>query len=195
MASGNYLDFLSNSIKKIMTESSNIQSVEQQIFRIRGRKVMLSFHLAQLYEVELRALVQAVKRNLERFPTDFMFQLTPEEMDSLRSQNVILEKAGKGKHSKYLPYAFTQEGVAMLSGVLRSKRAVDANIAIMRTFVKVRELMNDSKELAERINALERRYDAQFKVVFNSIRALIKAKPNKLVEVYSTKQKLGFGRE
>lgn len=178
-----------------MTESSNIQSVEQQIFRIRGRKVMLSFHLAQLYEVELRALVQAVKRNLERFPTDFMFQLTPEEMDSLRSQNVILEKAGKGKHSKYLPYAFTQEGVAMLSGVLRSKRAVDANIAIMRTFVKVRELMNDSKELAERINALERRYDAQFKVVFNSIRALIKAKPNKLVEVYSTKQKLGFGRE
>lgn len=123
-----------------------------------------------------------------------MFQLTLEELSALRSQNVTLEGQGKGQHSKYLPYAFTQEGVAMLSTVLRSKRAIEANIAIMRTFVKLRELMNEHHDLADRINALERRYDAQFKVVFNSIRDLIKAKPRDLQKIILPKRKIGFGR-
>ena len=154
---------------------------------------MLSGHLAQLYEVEVRALVQAVKRNYDRFPDDFMFQLTSEEFESLRSQNVILEQ--KGRHSKYLPYAFTQEGIAMLSSVLRSHRAVQVNIAIMRTFVKLRELMNTHRDLAHKIDSLERRYDSQFKVVFNSIRKLIDAEPKELVRVSSQKRKIGFGAE
>jgi phage regulator Rha-like protein len=170
-------------------------SVERCIYLIRGRKAMLSFHLARLYDVEHRALIQAVKRNAERFPSDFMFQLSAEETEALRSQNVILEGTGKGQHSKYRPYAFTQEGVAMLSGILRSKRAVEANIAIMRTFVKLREMMNEQHDLAERINGLERRYDAQFKVVFNSIRELIRAKPKTLVEIVPQKRRIGFGRE
>lgn len=165
------------------------------ILVIRGRKVMLSFNLAELYEVEHRALVQAVKRNHSRFPEDFMFQLSEAERDSLRSQNVILDGGGKGQHFKYLPYAFTQEGVAMLSGVLRSPRAVEANIAIMRAFVKLRELMSSHRDLAQKIEALERQYNAQFKVVFKSIKELIDAKPGELPQVPFVKKKIGFGRD
>ena len=154
---------------------------------------MLSQHLAELYGVEVRSLVQAVKRNIARFPDDFMFQLSSEELSSLRSQNVILE-GGKGQHSKYKPFAFTQEGVAMLSSVLRSPRAVQANIAIMRAFVKLRELMVSHRELSQKIESLERRYDAQFKVVFNSIRELIQAKPKELIQIPSSKRKIGFER-
>ncbi|MBN8550063.1 MAG: ORF6N domain-containing protein [Deltaproteobacteria bacterium] len=161
---------------------------------IRGRKVMLSPHLAELYGVEPKALLQAVKRNLERFPADFMFQITAEELYSLRSQIVTLENNGKGKHSKYLPYAFTQEGVAMLSSVLRSPRAIQANVAIMRTFVKLREMMLSHQELSRKIETLERKYDAQFKVVFKSIKELIDAKPEDLLRIPS-KKKIGFGRD
>jgi phage regulator Rha-like protein len=178
-----------------MTERENLKLVEQHIYFIRGHKILLSSHLAQLYAVEVKALMQAVKRNRERFPFDFMFQLTQEELETLRSQNVTLEKGGKGQHVKYLPYAFTQEGVAMLSSILRSKRAIAVNIAIMRTFAKLRELMNEHRDLAQQIEALERRYDVQFKVVFNSIRELIKANPRKLIEVGPPKRKIGFGRE
>lgn len=156
---------------------------------------MLSAHLAEIYGVEVRALLQAVRRNAERFPEDFMFQLTPEETEALRSQNVILEGKGRGQHSKYRPHAFTQEGVAMLSSVLRSKRAIQANIAIMRTFVRLRELMASHRDLAQKIDALERRYDAQFKVVFQSIRELINAKPKDLPAVPAKKRPLGFRRE
>jgi hypothetical protein len=148
----------------------------------------------ELYGVEPKVLMQAVKRNGERFPDDFMFQLTKEELQFLRSQNVTLEGGGKGRHFKYLPYAFTQEGVAMLSSVLKSKRAIQANIAIMRTFVKLRELMNSHRELADKINSLEKRYDAQFKFVFNSIRQLINAQPKKLIQVKPKKKPPGFGR-
>lgn len=161
---------------------------------IRGRKVMLSLHLAELYGVSPKALLQAVKRNLERFPADFMFQITAEELYSLRSQIVTLENNGKGKHSKYLPYAFTQEGVAMLSSVLRSPRAIQANVAIMRTFVKLREMMLSHQELSRKIETLERKYDAQFKVVFKSIKELIDAKPKDLLRI-SSKKKIGFGRD
>lgn len=124
-----------------------------------------------------------------------MFQLSAEEVESLRSQIVILEGGGKGRHSKYLPYAFTQEGVAMLSSGLRSPRAVMVNIAIMRAFVRLRELMNSHRELAIKIEALERRYNGQFQVVFKSIRKLIEARPDKLVRVPATKRKIGFGRD
>ena len=170
------------------------QGIENAILLIRGHKVMLSSHLADIYGVEARTLLQAVRRNMERFPDDFMFELKKEEVTILRSQNVIL-RSGWGTHSKYLPYAFTQEGVAMLSSVLKSKRAVEANIAIMRTFVRLRELMASHRDLADKINALERRYDAQFKVVFNSIRELINAKPKPLLEVPRKKKPIGFGRE
>ena len=175
------------------------QGIENSILLIRGHKVMLSSHLAEIYGVEVRILLQAVRRNIERFPDDFMFQLTGEETDALRSQNVILEKKGKGQgrgqYSKYRLHAFTQEGVAMLSSVLRSKRAIQTNIAIMRTFVRLRELMASHRDLAEKINALERRYDAQFKVVFQSIRELIAAKPKELPALPSKKKPLGFRRE
>ena len=168
------------------------ERVNQLILVIRGYKVMLSVHLAELYDVEARALIQAVKRNQARFPADFMFQLTTEEVEFLRSQNVILEKPGRGAYSKYLPYAFTQEGVAMLSSVLKSSRAVEANIAIMRAFVKLRELMDSHRDLALKIDHLEKRYNAQFKVVFNSIREIINAQPKQLVQV-PRKRKIGFG--
>lgn len=177
--------------KESLVELAHIQ---QKIYLIHGMKVLMSYDLAQLYGVEVRSLMQAVKRNIERFPKDFMFQLTQVEADALRSQNVILE-ISPGKHFKYLPYAFTQEGVAMLSSVLRSKRAIQANIAIMRTFVKLRELMNSHRDLAKKIDALENRYNAQFKVVFNSIREIIRAKPRKLVEQAKKTKTIGFGRD
>ena len=154
----------------------------------------LSYDLAQLYGVDVRSLIQAIKTNVERFPDDFMFQLTQTEAESLRSQNVIL-KTGRGLHSKYLPYAFTQEGVAMLSSVLNGDRAIQTNIAIMRTFVKLRELMTSHRDLASKIDALERRYDAQFRVVFNNIRELIKAKPAKLCATRKKSKPIGFGRD
>jgi hypothetical protein len=133
-------------------------------------------------------------REATRVQYDFMFQLSSEELASLRSQNVILENLGKGGHSKYLPYAFTQEGIAMLSSVLRSSDAIAVNIAIMRAFVRLRELMGTQRDLAHKIEALERRYNGQFQVVFNSIRKLMEAKPSDLVATHPRKRKIGFGR-
>ncbi len=116
-----------------------VERIQQRILHLRSQRVLLDEHLAMLYAVEVRTLVQAVKRNVERFPEDFLFQLTPDEWASLRSQTVILD-AGRGRHRKYLPYAFTEQGVAMLSSVLRSRRAVLVNVAIMRAFVQLRRL-------------------------------------------------------
>ena len=147
-------------------------TIERRIFLIRVRRVMLSPHLAELYEVRPKALMQAVKRNVERFPSDFMFELTSAEAESLRSQFVTLD-TGRGKHAKYLPFAFTEQGVAMLSSVLRSRRAIEVNIAIMRAFVKLREMLASNAELARRLDELERKYDAQFRVVFDAIRELM----------------------
>lgn len=142
------------------------------ILRIRGQNVMLDADLAALYGVETRVLVQAVKRNIERFPDDFMLQLNREEVDSLRSQIVTLKK-GRGQYSKYLPYAFTEQGVAMLSGVLRSRRAIQVNIEIMRAFIRLRQMLASHVELARKLDALEKKYDAQFKQVFEAIRQLM----------------------
>jgi len=158
-----------------------VEIVEKSILLIRGQKVMLDRDLARLYGVDARVLNQAVKRNLDRFPEDFMFQLTPEETSALpvgagarrlRSQNVILKNA-RGLHQKYRPYAFTEHGILMLSSVLRSDRAVQVNIQIMRTFVRLRELLASNAQLTRRLDDLESNYDVKFKVVFTAIKQLM----------------------
>jgi hypothetical protein len=133
---------------------------------------MLDADLADLYQVDVKVLNQAVKRNRARFPTDFMFQLTAREAGSLRSQFVTL-KSKRGRHRKYLPYVFTEQGVAMLSSILRSARAVRVNIEIMRAFVLLRQVLQSNAQLAEKINALARKYDARFNFVFRAIRELM----------------------
>jgi hypothetical protein len=161
-------------------------SIAPMVHWIRHEKVILDYDLADLYGVEARALNQAVKRNLSRFPADFMFQLSPEEVEALQnsgSQSVTTDAASnssqtvmssrKHRGRKYLPYAFTEQGVAMLSSVLRSHRAVEVNIAIMRTFVQLRRLMDTNRDLARKIEAMEKKYDEQFAVVFEAIKQLI----------------------
>ena len=150
-----------------------LESVEQRILLLRGHRVLLDRELARLYEVETRALNQAVKRNLERFPDDFVISLTREEIMRI-SQSVISSDL---KYSKSV-MAFTEEGVAMLSGILKSKRAVQVNIAIMRVFVRLRALMSAHKDLARKLQALEKKYDAQFKSVFDAIRMLMTPSPD-----------------
>ncbi len=153
-----------------------VEMIERRIFLIRGHKVMLDFDLAELYGVETKYLKRQVNRNRDRFPEDFMLRLTSEENRALRFQIGTLKR---GQHSKYLSYAFTEHGVAMLSSVLRSKRAVQVNIAIMRTFVRLRELMATHKDLARKLDAMERKYDARFRVVFTAIRKLMEPPPEK----------------
>jgi hypothetical protein len=150
-----------------------VEVIEGKILSIRGHRVMLDRDLAELYGVRPIALRQQVKRNLERFPEDFIFQLTAEEAETLVSQFAIPSRRSLGG---FLPYVFTQEGVSMLSSVLRSDRAVQVNIAIMRAFVKLREIMSTHKDLAYKIDALERKYarhDQQFQVVFDAIKKLL----------------------
>jgi phage regulator Rha-like protein len=159
--------------------------VEAKIFLIRGKKVMLDKDLAMLYGVETKMLNRALKRNIERFPEDFMFQLTKEEYTEFLRCNFGTLK--RGEHSKYLPYAFTENGVAMLSGVLNSKRAIQVNIQIMRTFTRLREIMASHKDLARKIEEMEKKYDYQFKVVFDAIKQLLEP-PVK------AKKKIGFLR-
>jgi hypothetical protein len=152
------------------------------ILLIRDQKVMLDATLAELYGVETRVLVQAVKRNRARFPSDFMFQLTKAEFADLRSRTVIPSAWG-GRRAH--PYAFTEQGVAMLSSVLRSKRAVDVNVEIMRAFVRLREMVVGHSDLVRRLDELEKRYDQQFRSVFDAIRALIS-------EEKKPRQRIGF---
>ena len=151
------------------------ERIERSILLIRGHKVLLDRDLAELYGVKPIALRQQVRRNLNRFPDDFMFQLTAEEAEALVSQNVIPSRRSLGG---FLPYAFTQEGVAMLSSVLRSERAVLVNIDIMRAFVRLRELLASHVELARRLDELEKKYDAQFRIVFEAIRDLMTPPPS-----------------
>jgi len=154
------------------------ESIEDTILLIRGKRVILDHDLARLYGVTTRALNQAAKRNLDRFPEDFMFQLTKAETEEwqrlkpLRSQIVILKKA-RGTHLKYQPYAFTEHGILMLSSVLKSPRAVQVNIQIMRTFVRLRQMLVSNEKLIERLDELEENYDAKFKIVFRAIRQLM----------------------
>lgn len=144
--------------------------IELSILTLRSERVMLDADLADLYQVETRELLQAVRRNAARFPDDFMFQLTPGEWDSLRSQIVISKRRG-GR--RYRPYAFTEQGVAMLSSVLRSPRAIQANIEIMRAFVRLRRIVESHEDLARKLTELEKKYDHRFAVVFEAIRQLM----------------------
>jgi hypothetical protein len=161
------------------------ERILRSILVIRGEKVILDSDIAALYGVQTRALIQAVKRNLDRFPPDFMFQLGDREFAHLRSQFVTSSSWG-GR--RYAPYAFTEQGVAMLSSVLKSKRAVQVNIEIMRTFVRLRQVLATHKALARKIEAIEQKYDGQFKVVFEALRALME--PPK-----RTKKPIGFHAE
>jgi ORF6N domain len=144
--------------------------IATKILFLRGEKVLLDADLALLYGVETRILKQAVRRNIDRFPPDFMFELTQEEFANLRSQFVTSSWGGQ----RYPPFAFTEQGVAMLSGILNSPRAIETNIAIMRTFVALRKLMESNQDLATKIRQLERKYDQRFKLVFDTIQQLIK---------------------
>lgn len=139
-----------------------IEAIERKIYWIRGRKVMLSPDLAELYGVEPKVLMQAVKRNIERFPDDFIFQLEYQEVVNLKSQFVTSSWGGARRS---LPYAFTEQGIAMLSGILNSDRAIEVNVQIMRTFVKLRAMIVSHKNLAKRLDELEKKYDLQFKIV------------------------------
>ncbi|MBM4323246.1 MAG: ORF6N domain-containing protein [Deltaproteobacteria bacterium] len=167
-----------------MKELIPLEVIEKRILLIRGQKVMLDRDPAQLYGVETKQLVRAVKRNIVRFPDDFMFQLSKDEFENLRYH------FGTSSHwggRRYPPYAFTEHGVAMLSGVLNSHRAVQVNIQIMRTFAKLREIISLNKDLAKRLDELERKYDAQFKVVFDAIRQLMRP-----AEPETPKRGIGF---
>lgn len=149
-----------------------VERIENAILASRGHRVLLDSELASLYGVDVKVLNQAVKRNIERFPADFMFQLSAGESAPLRSQIVTL-KVGRGLHRKYLPFVFTEQGVAMLSSVLRSPRAVQVNIEIMRAFVRLRQMLQQNTDLARKLAMMEKKYDAQFKVVFDAIRGLM----------------------
>ena len=147
-----------------------VKQVELSILSIRSERVMLDMDLASLYRVETKVLLQAVRRNIERFPEDFMFQLTPVEWDVLRSQFVTSK--GRGGR-RYRPYVFTEQGVAMLSSVIRSPTAIQVHIEIMRAFVRLRRLLESHDDLARKLSDLEKTYDRQFAVVFEAIRQLM----------------------
>jgi hypothetical protein len=161
------------------------ERIIQKIFVIRGQKVMFDYDLAVLYGVETKVLNQAVKRNAPRFPKDFVFQLTETETGSLRSQIVTLKR---GAHRKYRPYVFTEHGVLMLSSVLKSERATQVNIQIVRTFIKLREMLLKYKDLREKIEGIEKKYDHRFKVVFDTLKQLLK-------EEDKPKNKIGFSEK
>ena len=169
-----------------MKELILVETIEQKIYLVRRHKVMLDRDLAEMYEVPTRRLNEQVKRNISRFPSDFMFQLSSEEADNLRSQFATSSSGHGGR--RYLPYVFTEQGVAMLSSVLNSERAVQVNIAIMRTFVKLRQMLASNAELARRLAAMEKKYDTQFKVVFDAIRELMRP-------LEKPKRKIGFQRK
>ena len=159
-----------------------IEQIQQCILFVRNEKVMLDEHLAVLYGVSTKVLVQAVKRNIDRFPDDFMFQLTKEELLNLRSQIVTSSWGGR----RYLPYVFTEQGVAMLSSVLKSDEAIYVNIEIMRIFVRLRQLTDSHKELRQKLHEIEKKYDKRFKIVFEAIQQLM------LPTVTTKKRSIGF---
>jgi len=166
-----------------MVDIIPVEKITNKIYVIRGHKVMIDRDLAELYGVETKRLKEQVRRNISRFPEDFMFELSENEEALLRSQIATLE--GKGKHSKYLSMVFTEQGVAMLSSVLKSDRAILVNIQIMRTFTRLREMLAGHKELEKKIEAMEEKYDEQFRVVFEAIKQLLK-------DDEKPKQRIGF---
>jgi hypothetical protein len=166
-----------------MTSLLPTEIIEKKILLIRGQKVMLDSDLAELYGVATKRFNEQAKRNLNRFPIDFMFQLNEEETEVLRSQ-FATSKTGRGGR-RYFPYVFTEQGVAMLSSILNSEQAIEVNILIMRAFVKLREMIVSNKDLARRLDELENKYDKQFKIVFEAIRQL-------MTPPVTPKRKIGF---
>ena len=161
------------------------QIITHKIIEIRGQKVLLDFDLAELYNTETRILKQAVRRNSSRFPEDFMFELTEEEWISLRSQIVTL-KTGRGQHSKYLPFAFTEQGVAMLSSVLNNEKAIEINIAIMRSFVTLRKFALTYEELTKRVTEIEQ----QFPDIYKALNHLMDSKQQN--QMQQERKKIGY---
>lgn len=176
-----------------MTTTVPMERISNMIYLVRGQKVMLSPHLAELYGVESKVLLQAVKRNIERFPDDFMFQLTYQEFINLKSQIVTSSWGGIRRAN---PYAFTEQGVAMLSSVLNSKRAVQVNIQIMRAFTQLRQMLSTHKDLRKKIEAMEKKYDQQFQIVFEAIKQLLEtdAKPRKQIGFIIKEKQKRYGR-
>ncbi len=170
-----------------MTEIIPVETIVQKIYLFRDFKVMFDSDLAELYGVELKRLNEQVKRNINRFPPDFMFQLDTDKYKSLRSHFATLE-TGRGKHRKYMPYVFTEHGILMLSSVLNSERAIQVNIQIMRTFSKLRNMLSTHEELKKKIESMENKYDSQFRIVFDVIKELI-------TEELKPKRKIGFERK
>lgn len=165
-------------------------NLQNKIYELRGQKVMLDTDLAELYEVETRVLKQAVRRNLNRFPVDFMFELNSDDVKSLTSQIVTLENPGKGAHRKYFPFAFTEQGVAMLSSVLNSEKAIEVNIAIIRAFVLLRQYALSHKDLTEKLVELEKKFDMKFNDVYEAINYLINK--DKMEEDKKNRKKIGY---
>ena len=166
-----------------MTSIVPTERITDKIYLLRGKKVLMDRDLAALYGVETAQLKRAVRRNIERFPDDFMFELTKQELENWRCQFGTSNSEKMGL--RYRPMVFTEQGVAMLSSVLRSRRAIEVNIDIMRAFVRLREMMTSNLELARKLEEMEKKYDEQFKVVFDAIRAL-------MVETEKPKRKIGF---
>ena len=188
------------SVRKPPAKISSIspERIEGIVLLLRGQKVILDFHLAELYGVEARSLNQAVKRNSGRFPEDFMFRLSTEESRLImrsqiappsRNSSQFVMSSKKHRGLSYRPYAFTEQGVAMLSSVLRGPRAVRVNIEIMRAFVRLRQWLASNAELSGRLNALEKRYDRKFRIVFEAIRQLMSEED---AEKYPEHREIGF---
>jgi len=167
-----------------------VEIIANKILMIRGQKVMIDRDLAKLYGVEAKYLKRQVRRNIERFPEDFMFEISKQEYRNLRSHFGTLKR---GEHSKYLPYVFTEQGVSMLSSVLNSKRAIQVNIQIMRTFAQMRRMMLSYKELKEKIEKMESKYDKQFRIVFQALKQLLEPPKSKMRRgVPKSQGKIGF---
>jgi hypothetical protein len=165
-----------------------LQNIQTKIYEVRGQRVMMDFDLAEMYEVENRSLKQAVKRNIDRFPKDFMFSLTKSEWRELITNCDNLPETVK--FSPATPFAFTEQGVAMLSSVLKSKKALQVNIAIMRAFVTIRQFVLTNKELAEKLKKIERKYNKQFKDVYEAINYLMNEKQNQID--FENRERIGF---
>lgn len=183
-----------------------IQSIQNRIYEVRGERIMLDFDLAALYEVETKVFNQAVKRNLKRFPKDFMFQLTRQEWESLRidielrvnqsnplRSQIVTLKTGRGQHTKYLPYAFTEQGVAMLSGVLNSDRAISMNIAIMRAFVEIRRILIQQNDMREQLKLIKEKlgdHDVQLSQIYDAMENLLDEKAAQ--RKWEERERIGF---
>jgi hypothetical protein len=177
-----------------------LQVIQQRIYTIRNQRVMLDFDLAELYEVETKMLKRSVNRNIKRFPSDFLLKLTKEEYDSLRCNFGTLESKGRGRHSKYLPYAFTEQGVAMLSAVLHSEKAIDMNIAIMRAFIALRQVAITHSDIISHLNELRDRlgeHDVQLASIYDTIENLLdkKVTEDEQSEAWKNRNRIGFSKD